>query len=104
MDKDTGQRRASLRLAMPFAARGALGRRRDHCGRAGFDLGALSCVRSRRQPEPVTKLAEGEVTHRWPLMIDRGQAVLFTASASNGQYEDANLVWWSGFQMDRARW
>jgi hypothetical protein len=44
------------------------------------------------KPEPTTKLAQREVTHRWPQLIDRGKAVLFTSSASNGQYEDANLV------------
>ena len=42
--------------------------------------------------EPVTKLAATEVTHRWPQIIDGGRAVLFTSSAANGQYEDANLV------------
>jgi Tol biopolymer transport system component len=42
--------------------------------------------------EPATKLAAGEVTHRWPQILERGKAVLFTASRENGQYEDATLV------------
>jgi len=44
------------------------------------------------KPEAVTQLGDGEVTHRWPQVIDGGKAILFTSSASNGQYEDASLV------------
>ena len=44
-------------------------------------------------PEPLTQLADGEVTHRWPQMLPGGNAVLFTAhSTTSGGYEDANIV------------
>jgi Tol biopolymer transport system component len=45
-------------------------------------------------PEAVTKLAEDEVTHRWPRAILGGQAVLF-AGASNGNtanWDNANII------------
>jgi serine/threonine-protein kinase len=42
--------------------------------------------------EPVTTLPKGTVTHRWPQIIDDGRAVLFTSSAANGQYDEANIV------------
>ena len=42
-------------------------------------------------PEPVTKLAAGEQTHRWPQLLPGGQAVLFTASASASQYGAASI-------------
>jgi serine/threonine-protein kinase len=32
-------------------------------------------------PTPVTELAPGETTHRWPQVLPRGRAVLFTAYA-----------------------
>ena len=31
-------------------------------------------------PTPVTELAQGEVTHRWPQILPGGKAVLFTAN------------------------
>jgi Tol biopolymer transport system component len=42
-------------------------------------------------PQPVTKLAPGEVTHRWPQVLPGGQGVLFTASRNLSDYEDAVL-------------
>jgi serine/threonine-protein kinase len=42
-------------------------------------------------PQPVTKLAAGEVTHRWPQILPGGQTVLFTASASITQYDGASI-------------
>jgi eukaryotic-like serine/threonine-protein kinase len=32
------------------------------------------------------------VTHRWPQLVDSAKALLFTSSASNGDYEDASVV------------
>ena len=43
-------------------------------------------------PEPLTSLAEGEVTQLWPQMLPGGKAVLFTSSGTVGAYNDANLV------------
>ena len=43
-------------------------------------------------PEPLTSLAEGEVTQRWPQVLPGGKAVLFTASAIPGAFENAHLV------------
>jgi serine/threonine protein kinase/Tol biopolymer transport system component len=46
------------------------------------------------KPEPVTKLDQNEVTHRWPDALPGGQAVLF-AAATNGNtasWDDANIV------------
>jgi len=42
-------------------------------------------------PQPVTKLAAGEATHRWPQILPGGQAVLFTASANATQYDAASI-------------
>jgi WD40 repeat protein len=42
-------------------------------------------------PVPVTKLNSGEVTHRWPQVLRGSQAILFTASASATNFDDANV-------------
>jgi serine/threonine-protein kinase len=42
-------------------------------------------------PTPVTKLNSGERTHRWPQVLPGSQAVLFTASNSGTDFEDANI-------------
>jgi serine/threonine-protein kinase len=45
------------------------------------------------KPEPLTKLASGEVTQRWPQVLPGGKAVIFTSHATTGSgYEDANIV------------
>jgi serine/threonine-protein kinase len=41
--------------------------------------------------EPLTKLNPGEATHRWPQVLTRSQAVLFTASTHLGNFDDANI-------------
>ncbi|MFN0101735.1 MAG: protein kinase domain-containing protein, partial [Bryobacteraceae bacterium] len=44
------------------------------------------------KPEPVTKMAAGEDTHRWPQVLPGSQIVLFTAAtASTFSYDDANI-------------
>jgi serine/threonine-protein kinase len=43
-------------------------------------------------PEPLTTLATGEVTHRWPQVLPGGRAVLYTASTNTGNYEAATIV------------
>ena len=40
-------------------------------------------------PAPVTKLAPGEVTHRWPQVLPGSQAALFTSNSSFGDGFDA---------------
>jgi serine/threonine-protein kinase len=42
-------------------------------------------------PQPLTRLGSGEITHRWPQVLPAGDAVLFTASASAGLEENANI-------------
>jgi Tol biopolymer transport system component len=42
-------------------------------------------------PQPLSKLAPGEATHRWPQVLPGSQAVLFTASSSNNDFEEANI-------------
>ena len=43
-------------------------------------------------PKPLTSLDEGEVTQRWPQVLPGGTAVLYTSSASPGDFSEANLV------------
>jgi serine/threonine protein kinase len=42
-------------------------------------------------PQPVTRLQPGDQRHRWPQVLPGASAVLFTASAEAGQYENATL-------------
>jgi serine/threonine-protein kinase len=42
-------------------------------------------------PTPVTELAQGEATHRWPQILPRGKAVLFTSNTSTTGFEGANI-------------
>jgi serine/threonine-protein kinase len=44
------------------------------------------------RPEPLTSLAEGEASQRWPQVLPGGEAVLFTSSASPVDFDDANVV------------
>ena len=44
------------------------------------------------KPEPLTTLAEDEVTQRWPQMLPGGKAVLYSGSGNSGGFEDANIV------------
>ena len=41
--------------------------------------------------QPLTELAQGEFTHRWPKVLPGGKAVLFTASRASGGYDNANI-------------
>jgi serine/threonine-protein kinase len=41
--------------------------------------------------QPLTKLAPGESTHRWPQVLPDGGAVLFTASSSGASIENAAI-------------
>jgi serine/threonine-protein kinase len=42
--------------------------------------------------EPLTMLAQGEASHRWPQVLPGSKAVLYMSAAVVGSYEDANLV------------
>jgi serine/threonine-protein kinase len=42
-------------------------------------------------PTPVTELASGEGTHRWPQVLPGGKAVLFTAGPTGVRFEGANI-------------
>ena len=42
-------------------------------------------------PQPVTELAQGELTHRWPQLLSGGKAVLFTNSTLAGQFDEATI-------------
>jgi serine/threonine-protein kinase len=41
--------------------------------------------------EAITKLAPGEITHRWPQVLPGAHCVLFTASPSTTSQDDANI-------------
>ena len=43
-------------------------------------------------PEPLTTLADGEATQRWPQLIRGGHAVLYTTSRNLGRYDDGEIV------------
>jgi serine/threonine-protein kinase len=43
------------------------------------------------KPQPLTKLAAAELTHRWPQVLPGGKAILFTASTSISGMEDASI-------------
>ena len=42
-------------------------------------------------PQPLTKLQNGELTHRWPQILPGGKAVLFSSSNSQVGWEDARV-------------
>jgi serine/threonine-protein kinase len=42
-------------------------------------------------PTPVTDLQNGELTHRWPQILPRGKAVLFTAHTATNGFDRANI-------------
>ena len=44
------------------------------------------------RPEPLTTRAAGESLHRWPQTLRGGKAILFTAAASPGAFDSANIV------------
>ena len=47
-------------------------------------------------PQPLTALdKQKEITHRWPQVLPRGKAVLFTSSANGDNYDDAEIVVYS---------
>jgi Tol biopolymer transport system component len=41
---------------------------------------------------PVSTLANGDVTHRWPQVLPGGRAVLYTANSSRTRWENATIV------------
>jgi Protein kinase domain/WD40-like Beta Propeller Repeat len=43
-------------------------------------------------PVPLTKLSPGELSHRWPQVLPGGQAVLFTASENNANFDVAHIA------------
>jgi serine/threonine-protein kinase len=42
-------------------------------------------------PVPITMLSAGETTHRWPMLLPGGQAVLFTSAGSTRGFADAGV-------------
>ena len=54
--------------------------------------GALSRIPSSGgTPAPVTELAQGEFTHRWPQILPGGKALLFTAHSATTAFDGANI-------------
>ena len=43
-------------------------------------------------PQPVTRLQDNEVTHRWPQVLPGAAAVLYTAHSQTGTYDRASVV------------
>ena len=59
---------------------------------SGREVRLLRVSSAGGKAEPLTSLAEGEITHRWPQVLPGGVAVLYTASNSPGDFGEANLV------------
>jgi Tol biopolymer transport system component/tRNA A-37 threonylcarbamoyl transferase component Bud32 len=75
----------------PFATGGSWGE--DGNIVAAFNtVGALWRIPSSGgTPAPVTELAQGENTHRWPQILPGGKAVLFTAHSQTSGFDGANI-------------
>ena len=43
-------------------------------------------------PQPVTTLAQGETTQRWPQMLPGGKALLYTGAPTTTAWDDASIV------------
>ena len=43
-------------------------------------------------PEPVGRLADGEITQRWPQLLPGGNAILFTSGNTSTDHNSANIV------------
>ena len=57
-----------------------------------FDTRGLSMIPSfGGAPTPVTELAQGEATHRWPQILPGGKAVLFTSHTAITGFDGANI-------------
>jgi Tol biopolymer transport system component len=58
-----------------------------------FNSGGLLRVSSSGgTPEPLTTLADGEVLHGWPQVLPGSRAVLYAASNSSTNWDDATLI------------
>jgi serine/threonine-protein kinase len=49
------------------------------------------CPAAGGQPTPLTQLANGEVSHRWPQILPGGKAVVFTAGSSSTGVDGASI-------------
>ena len=59
---------------------------------APTNIGSLSQVSAAGgAPQPLTKLKEGEVSHRWPQFLPDGKTILYTIGTS-GSYDDARIA------------
>jgi hypothetical protein len=54
-------------------------------------VGLLRVSSAGGAPMPLTKLNQGERTHRWPQVLPGSGAVLFTAHTGAGNYDDASI-------------
>ena len=55
------------------------------------DTSLLRVSEGAGKPEPFLKLADGEVSQRWPQLLPGGKAVLFT-TGTPGRFDDGNIV------------
>jgi serine/threonine-protein kinase len=67
-------------------------------GRDGYIVAALNLIGPLFQipetggtPKALTKLLQGEYTHRWPQYLDRGDAIIFTAAPGPIGLEDGTI-------------
>jgi Tol biopolymer transport system component len=44
------------------------------------------------KPEPLTKLADGELLQRWPQILPGGKSVLFTSNENAANFDEANIA------------
>jgi serine/threonine-protein kinase len=57
----------------------------------GNGVGLSRIPESGGEPQPLTKLEAGEITHRWPQILPGGKAVLFSASSNQTNWEEASI-------------
>jgi serine/threonine-protein kinase len=57
----------------------------------GNSAGLSRVPESGGPPQPLTKPEHGEITHRFPQILPGGQAVLFSASNSQVNWEEATI-------------
>jgi serine/threonine-protein kinase len=91
-------RKISVEGGAPIALCDASGQRGASWGEDGniilsvYGVGRLFRVPSAGGvPQPLTRLGDGELTHRWPQVLPGGAAVVFTASPRINRYEAASI-------------
>jgi serine/threonine-protein kinase len=59
----------------------------------GIDTGLSRIPEGGGPPQPLTTTENGELTHRWPQVLSGGQAVLFSANATETGWDQSSVQW-----------